>query len=297
MTVKLPDTSEFQSPANGNAPNWAGIKAQNGGAGIIRVGYGTGRLDNQFVTNYTQMKQLKYSFIGLYLYLRSGQDAVSQAWQFCQWIGPPEAVAPGTVFILDHEEGSGDQSGRADAWLNFVDHFYGLDKLPLNERSWLYSYPDFVNTCNLRGIFSSNRHTWIAGYSSVEPSFGHTLWQSTDGILGSNIVNYSGCGTVDSSVYHGDLATLASMGWKQQVQPPVPPKPPVPDPPKAGEQDMIIVRVTAPNGHSWSGTKTFLYAPGTPLVHIVSGQDQAAFDVALPTVEITWNQYLGLGGT
>jgi hypothetical protein len=38
MTVKLPDVSEFQSPASGNAPNWAGIKSQNGGAAIIRVG-------------------------------------------------------------------------------------------------------------------------------------------------------------------------------------------------------------------------------------------------------------------
>jgi hypothetical protein len=35
MTVKLPDVSEFQSPASGNAPNWAGIKSQNGGAAII----------------------------------------------------------------------------------------------------------------------------------------------------------------------------------------------------------------------------------------------------------------------
>jgi hypothetical protein len=38
MTVKLPDVSEFQAPANGNAPDWAGIKSQNGGAAIIRVG-------------------------------------------------------------------------------------------------------------------------------------------------------------------------------------------------------------------------------------------------------------------
>ena len=29
---KLGNVSEFQSPASGNAPNWAGIKSQNGGA-------------------------------------------------------------------------------------------------------------------------------------------------------------------------------------------------------------------------------------------------------------------------
>jgi hypothetical protein len=48
MTVKLPDVSEFQSPASGNAPNWAGIKSQNGGAAIIRAGYGNAHLDGMF---------------------------------------------------------------------------------------------------------------------------------------------------------------------------------------------------------------------------------------------------------
>jgi hypothetical protein len=71
MTVKLPDVSEFQSPASGNAPNWAGIKSQNGGAAIIRVGYGNAHLDGMLVSNRATIKSLKFGFCGLYQYLRA----------------------------------------------------------------------------------------------------------------------------------------------------------------------------------------------------------------------------------
>lgn len=212
--IRIPDVSEFQT--GGSAPNWAGIKSVNGGAGICRVGYGNAHLDHMFVNNYTGMKSNGFKFMGLYHYLVAGQDALSQAKQFCNWVGPPSAVAPGTVFILDHEEGTGDQSGRANTWLNYVDHFYGLDAQPLNMRSWLYSYSAFIGPTNLTGIFASQRHTWIAAYSSTEPSVGHTLWQSTDGQFGSNIVAWPGCGRIDTSISHYSLTQLAAMGWKGQ---------------------------------------------------------------------------------
>lgn len=209
--TKMPDVSEFQSGAT--APNWPGIKSVNGGAGIIRVGYGNAHLDHMFVSNYTAVKANNFKFIGLYQYLRASQDVASQAQAFCNWIGPPSAVYPGTVFICDLEEGSGDQSGRANQWHSIVDHYYGLDQLPLNQRSWLYSYTSFINSCNLNGIFASQRRTWVAAYSSNEPSIGHTLWQSTDGKFGSNIVNWPGCGRCDSSISHHSLDELAAMGF------------------------------------------------------------------------------------
>jgi hypothetical protein len=224
----LPDVSEFQSPANGNAPNWAGIKAQNGGAAIIRVGYGNAHLDNQFVSNYTKLKQNNFSFIGLYHYMRAGQDATSQANAFCNWVGPLSALFPGSIPILDLEEGSGDQSGRANTWFNIVDHAYGLDKLSLNQRSWLYSGDNFARSQGLTPIFNSARHTWVAAYGSSESGLlPHTLWQSTDGQsqFPTNRFNWSGCGFVDTSIYHGDLPTLASMAYRLQdpVQNPQPP--------------------------------------------------------------------------
>jgi hypothetical protein len=161
--------------------------------------------------------------MGLYQYLVAGQDPVAQATAFCNWIGPPSAVAPGTVFILDLEEGNGDQSVRANAWHDKVDTFYGLKNKPLNERSWLYSYTSFVASHNLGGIFASNRHTWVAAYQASPPALGHTLWQSTDGTSGSNITSWPGCGRCDTSIHNGTLATLAADAWGGAVEPPVPP--------------------------------------------------------------------------
>lgn len=288
MTVLIPDVSEFQ--AGSTAPDWAGIKAQNGGAGIIRVGYGTAHLDHMFVSNYTAMKANGYSFIGLYHYLVAGQDAAAQANQFCNWVGPPSAVAPGTVFILDLEEGTGNQTSRAMTWLTLVDTFYGFDAKPLNMRSWLYSYTSFIVAATLGAIFASNRRTWIAAYQTSEPAIGHTLWQSTDGTTGSHITNWPGCGRTDTSIFNGDLPTLAAMGWPKPVIPPV-------IPPSIGD-GMIIVKVTAPAGHSWTGTRTYLYAGSpTSLVHIVSGTDNAAFTTILPTAVISWSQFTTMGGT
>jgi hypothetical protein len=43
----------------------------------------------------------------------------------------------GEVPVLDLEEGSGDQSGRANQWFGIIDDAYGLTSLPLSQRSWL----------------------------------------------------------------------------------------------------------------------------------------------------------------
>ena len=223
MTVLLPDVSEFQAPSNGNAPNWAGIKSQNGGAAIIRVGYGNAHLDGQFVSNYTRLKQNNYSFIGLYHYLRAGQDAASQAHAFCNWVGPLSALFPGSIPMLDLEEGSGDQSSRANQWFSIVDGFYGLTSLTLSQRSWLYSGDIFARSAGLAPIFASPRRTWVAAYRNSEAGLlPHTLWQSTNGTVGANRTNWSGCGFVDTSIFHGTLSQLSSLGWHPNSQPPPP---------------------------------------------------------------------------
>lgn len=225
--TKLPDVSEFQSGPS--TPDWSGIKHQNGGAGICRVGYGTSHLDRMFVANYTAMKHLEFPFIGLYQYIVAGQDIGAQARSFCNWVGPPSAVHPGTVFMCDLEEGVGNQASRANAWFAAVDHFYGLDAQPLPVRSWLYAGASFAVSAGMAGIFSSQRRTWVASYGAHEPQLGHTLWQSTDGQVGSSITAWAGCGRIDTSIYHGTLAQLASMGWKHFGTPPVV-KPPAPPP-------------------------------------------------------------------
>ena len=221
MTVLLPDVSEFQSPASGNAPSWAGIKSQNGGAAIIRVGYGNAHLDQMLVSNRSRIKSLKYPFCGLYQYLRASQDVRSQAHAFIKWIGPN--LNAGEIPILDLEEGSGNQSGRANQWLGIIDDAYHLMSLPLSRRSWLYSGQDFAVNAGLAPIFHSARRTWIAAYQASEAGLlPHTLWQSTDGQVGANRTNWSGCGFVDTSIYHGSLADLAALGWHPPTKAPLP---------------------------------------------------------------------------
>lgn len=213
MTVKLPDVSEFQAPANGNAPNWVGIKAQNGGAAIIRVGYGNAHLDAMLVSNRAAIKSHGFSFCGLYQYLRESQDVASQAAAFTDWIGPH--LNPGEIPILDLEEGSGNQESRASQWLGLIDQAYGLTSGPLGQRSWLYSGQDFAVSSGLTPIFDSARRTWIAAYQdSATGLLPHTLWQSTNGQLGANRTDWSGCGFVDTSIYPGTLASLSALGWQ-----------------------------------------------------------------------------------
>ncbi len=221
MTAKLPDVSEFQAPASGNAPNWAGIKSQNGGAAIIRVGYGNAHLDGMLRSNRATIKSLRFGFCGLYQYLREGQDVPSQANAFISWIGPN--LNEGEIPILDLEEGSGDQAGRANQWLGIIDDKYHLNSLPLSQRSWLYSNQNFAVNAGLAPIFDSARRTWVAAYQASEAGLlPHTLWQSTNGQTGANRTDWSGCGFVDTSIYHGSLAELAALGWHPPTESLVP---------------------------------------------------------------------------
>jgi len=212
VTLLLPDVSEFQAPASGNAPDWAGIKRVNGGAACIRVGYGNSHLDKMLVSNRAKIKSLKFPFCGLYQYLRANQDVPSQAHAFVKWIGP--TLNKGEIPILDLEEGSGNQSARAAAWFSVVDKAYGLSSLPLNKRSWLYSGEAFAQEHGLADEFASPRHTWVAAYRDTEPTIGHTLWQCTDGKAGAHRTNWPGCGFCDTSLHHGTLAQLAALTSK-----------------------------------------------------------------------------------
>jgi GH25 family lysozyme M1 (1,4-beta-N-acetylmuramidase) len=183
----------------------AGIKAENGGAAIIRACYGTSHPDRVFAK--FRAAASGFSFLGIYAYLVAGQDAATQAKAFVKLVGH---LGPHEIPILDLEEGVGDQSGRAAAWASVVDTAFGLASLPLNKRSWLYSYVDFTENHGLVPVMASARHTWIASYGSTEPTLGHTLWQCTDGIDGIHRTNWPGAGFCDTSIYKGALAQLAA---------------------------------------------------------------------------------------
>jgi hypothetical protein len=208
MTVLLPDLSEFQLNAD-----MAGIKHANGGAAIIRACYGTSHSDHVFGRLRPDAHKAGFPFLGIYQYLRAGQDVAAQAHAFTAIVGK---LAPHEIPVLDLEEGTGNQAGRAAEWLALVG-------VTLGKRPWLYSGLSFAQTHGLAPVFDGPEvHTWVAAYGSQEPALGHTLWQSTNGQVGANITGWPGAGRCDTSIYHGSLAELAAL------TDPVPPHKPAP---------------------------------------------------------------------
>jgi len=203
MTLLLPDISEFQPSAD-----LGGIKKLNGGAIILRACYGTSHPDATFAPHRATAAKLGYSFVGCYQYLTAAQDPAAQAHKFVQMVGH---LGPHEVPALDLEEGIGNQSARAAAWFSVVDDAFGLTPLPLNKRSWLYSGEAFAQGHGLGPVFAGARHTWVAAYRGTEPTIGHTLWQSTNGLVGANITSWPGAGKCDTNVYHGTLPQLADL--------------------------------------------------------------------------------------
>src|ERR1700760_147902 len=202
----LPDISEFQP--NTDLP---GIKAINGGAVIMRVGYGARHKDTSFTGHRRAALAADFHFNGLYQYVTANEDITVQARQFVQWVG---TLNPGEIPMVDLEEGSGAQLARANMWFEIVDEAYGLTGLALNQRSWLYSGESFAQVASLIPIFNSDRHTWVAAYRSTEPTPPHTLWQSTDGVDGINITTWPGAGRCDTNVTRYTLAELAATAFQ-----------------------------------------------------------------------------------
>jgi GH25 family lysozyme M1 (1,4-beta-N-acetylmuramidase) len=206
----LPDFSQWQSTGKPDwvpTPDFAGIKRRNGGAAIIRVGYGLNHRDHCFARNRRAAQRHKYAFLGLYHFITPG-DVAAQARAFCEWVGK---LAPNEIPIVDIERGSGDQSSRAEKWFRIVDSKLGLSPLPLKKRSWLYSGESFLTT-QLGGVRASGRNIWVAAYRQTEPTLDHILWQSTDGgDNGIHKIGWPGAGRCDTNVFHGSLKQLAAV--------------------------------------------------------------------------------------
>lgn len=196
----LPDLSEFQAGAD-----MAGIRRQNGGAAIIRAAYGSAHPDKAF----PRLRRAAdgYAFLGLYQYIVATQPIAAQARAFVKIVG---RLAAYEIPVIDLEEGAGDQSDRANAWFLAVDQALGLSARPLEHRSWLYSGLSFAQTAGLAPVFAGKRRTWVAAYGPAEPTLGHTLWQSTNGVVGANITAWPGAGRCDTSIFHGTLGQLAA---------------------------------------------------------------------------------------
>jgi hypothetical protein len=213
MTVLIPDTSEW----NPNADE-AGIAAQNGGASIIRVCYGSAHPDHVFRAKRADAHAAHMTFLPLYQYLTAflGQSVAAQADAYCKLVGE---LRHAEIPLCDLEEGNGDQSGRFHDWAARVERSLG-------KRPWLYAGMFYAIDHGLAPLFNgTGYHTHVAAYGRVEPALGHTLWQSTNGTAGSHVTAWPGCGRCDTSVYHGNIGDLAALTG-HPAPPPVPHHPP-----------------------------------------------------------------------
>src|SRR6266705_520587 len=110
MTMRVPDFSEFQFPPRETpGASLAGVRAQNGGAAIIRISYGTSHPDAGFSTFRQQAHDDGYSYLGIYQYIVAGQPARAQAQEFARLLGPG-GLRNIELPKADIEEGAGDQA-------------------------------------------------------------------------------------------------------------------------------------------------------------------------------------------
>lgn len=202
------DASEFQPSID-----WGAVFAVNGAAAIIRNLYGTSHVDIAWAGGRrASARAAGAEALGIYQYIVAGQDITAQAQEYVRQVG---SLRQGEFAIMDLEEGSGDQSGRAHTWLNYVNAH--LPAYKGYHGAWLYSYVDFVNTHNLGGIFAGTTPTWIAAYQLSEPSTGHSLWQHSNGTDARCRFEPwpGGAGFLDCSSFNGSLFDLKSRIYDQ----------------------------------------------------------------------------------
>lgn len=192
--LHLPDVSEFQPNVD-----WAAVAQRNGGAAVIRALYGSGHVDKAWYggARRTDAHSKGIKLLGIYQYVTASEDAAAQAHALVNLLGRLE---PHEFVVIDLEEGTGNQAGRAQQWLSVADQHLTY---PGYRGAWLYSGASFFQEHGLMGIAQSTRHTWVAAYQSAPPPVPHTLWQHTDS------EPWPGIGSCDCSIYNGTLQQLA----------------------------------------------------------------------------------------
>jgi GH25 family lysozyme M1 (1,4-beta-N-acetylmuramidase) len=180
--TRLADISEFQ--ANFDAP----VYLAGGYKCIIVRAHNGYRPDHKWPQRRDYVRRHPFIAVGYYQYLAHDRDAAQQAREF---IGAVGNLAPNEFPILDLEEGSGNQTVRANAWFKVVDPWFG-------SLATLYAGLSFGKS-NLGGWSHwSPRTRWIAAYQSREPSDPHELWQNTSSAHFPGLT-----GGVDGNIFHG----------------------------------------------------------------------------------------------
>lgn len=212
--IRMSDVSEFQESVN--APAYLG-----GYSCLIVRAHNGYRPDNMWPGRRDYLRRFPFVALGFYQYVVPDRDAAQQARDFCACVGPLR----GNEFVIcDLEEGSGDQTPRAEAWLQIVDAHYGMP-------STLYAGESFFRDQLGGAARWRARPRWMAAYRVVEPTDPHELWQNTSRAYFPGLP-----GLVDGNVFHGSPQDFARTmrGGKT---------PPSPIPPHFQEGDMITAVV------------------------------------------------------
>lgn len=193
MSIRFCDISEFQEVFNANAY----LKANN--QVIICRTHNGDRPDSRMPGRMAQLRTTPFVLVGWYLYLVQSRDSKAQATDFVNGIG---RIRDNEFAIVDHEEGSGDQTGRCQAALSVVDQWAG-------RVTTLYSGQSFLKD-HLGGVSHwGRRPLWIASYpNSGQPELalyppGATFWQYTSRASFTGVA-----GAVDASWYKGTAQEL-----------------------------------------------------------------------------------------
>lgn len=267
LDIYMADISEFQG--NIDAPAYLGAGCQ---VVICRV-HNSARADRMMPARRDYLRGYPFVGIGWYQYLTAGADPARAANAFVGTVGE---LAANEWPILDLEEGSGDQTGRAAAWFGVVDRWAGFPAM-------LYSGDSFLHD-HLGGSGRwAGRPIWVAAYGPddgrphTEPAQAHTLWQF------SSRWPAPGVGACDGSVHHGTAAEfIASVrgGRPQQAAPTPPPAPAAPTRPPALEvPEVIIIRRSSDNAQA--------VFDGTSAVWIPDGPTLTALAAILPTAIVS----------
>lgn len=204
--LHIPDISEHQTTVD---------FTKVGPAVILRVHNGW-RADNLFAQRLPAARQ-HCTVRGYYGYCVAGRDAATQGREMAALLG---RLQPGEFCVVDLEEGTGDQSARAEAYARELDAACG-------GHAFLYSgaYFDSVHLTHVTG-----RRLWLAAYSSREPAAAHSLWQHSDN------EPHPGIGPCDCSVFHGTVQQLHDL-----VSPPAPKPVVAPAPAPVKDTDMALI--------------------------------------------------------
>jgi hypothetical protein len=222
----FPDVSEFQ-------PNIDGHALIAGGYPVIIVRAHNGwRPDRMMPARRDYLRTCGFAAIGWYQYLVGIRGAAEQARDLLNTVGP---LQPNEFLVLDHEEGAGNQTTRAEQWFATINQ----------PNAWIYSGASFMAT-QLSGTDHWAPHpTWVASYASNEPRAAHLAWQYTDGqytSAGYRPISFPSIGVCDASVYHGTITDfLAKAGLTAGG--PLPDVTPTPTPTPT-EDNMVLTDPT-----------------------------------------------------